>query len=92
MLGTETLANRGGGAVRHRARLHLASTVRNAMRFFRRYPTSGAACKVALSKRSMLLAKTTCLNKSGAHFRVATAVFETLSKCSMLLAETTGFG
>ena len=44
MFGTETLALRGGGAVRHGARLHLASTVSVAMRFFSRCQTSGATC------------------------------------------------
>ena len=46
---TETLAFRGGGAVRHGARLVLASAVSGAMRFFNRLQTSGAACKLALS-------------------------------------------
>ena len=81
---TETLALRGGGAVCHGARLVLASAVSLAMRFFNRSQTSGAACKLALSIRTMLLAETACFSKSGAavhlaHFRVATAVFDTPS-------------
>ena len=87
MLGTETLANRGSGAVRHGARLVLASTVRNAMRFFNSCQTSGATCKLALSICTMFLAKTACLRKSGAafhlaHFCLASAVFATPSPCS----------
>ena len=58
VFGTETLALRGGGAARHKAWLPLASAVRLAMQFFSRCQTSGAACKVALSVCTMLLAKT----------------------------------
>jgi len=36
MFGAETLAGRGGGAVRHGARLRLASAVSLAMRSFKR--------------------------------------------------------
>ena len=81
---TETLANRGGGAARHGARLHLASAVSGAMRSFSRCQTSGAACKPAMSIRAMFGAKTTSCSKSGAtfhfaHFRPATAVLDTPS-------------
>ena len=58
VLGTETFASRGSGAASHEARLLLASTVRNAMRFFWRCQTSGAPCKLALSVCTMLLAET----------------------------------
>ena len=78
---TETSSARAGGAVRHGARLLLVSTVSLAMRFFSRYQTSGAACKLACSTRAMFVAKTACCSKGGtaihlAHFRPATAVFD----------------
>ena len=84
MLATETLADRSSSAARHGARLHLASAVRDTIRFFSRCQTSGAACKLALSICTMLAAETVCFSKSGApihvaHFRVATAVFVTPS-------------
>ena len=84
MLVTETPGFRGGGAVRHGALLPLVSAVRNTMRFFRRYQTSGATCKLALSTSTMFVAKTACFSKSGAtihraHFRAATAMLDTPS-------------
>ena len=86
MFGTETLSLRGSGAVRHRARLLLVSAVSVAMRFFRRYQTSGAAFQLALPVRSMFAAETSCCSKSSAtfylaHFRPATTVLDTPSPC-----------
>ena len=87
MFDTETLADRGSGAVRHGARLLLLSAMSGAMRFFNRYQPSGAACKLALSICTMLVAESACCSKSGAafhraHFRAATAVLDTPSSCS----------
>ena len=81
---TETLAFRRSGAARHRAQLLLASAVSLAMRFFSRYQTSGATCKLALSIRTMLAAETACCSKCAAafhlaHFRVTTTVLVTPS-------------
>ena len=55
-----TLADRGSGAVRHGARLHLTSAVSGAMRFFSICQTSGAACELALSFCTMLPAEAAC--------------------------------
>ena len=84
MFGAETLANRGSGAVCHGARLVLASAVSVAMRLFNRCQTSGAACKLAFSIRTMLGAEAACCSKSAAvfylaHFRPAPAVLDTPS-------------
>ena len=84
MFGAETLANRGGGAVRHGARLLPASAMVFAIRFFSRCQTSGAACKLALSIRTMFNAETACFSNSGAsfhlaHFRFATSMYVTPS-------------
>ena len=66
----DTLALRGGGAARHGARLPIAA-VRNAMRFFHRFQTSGAACSLARSVRAMLLAEAACVCKRAAAFSLA---------------------
>ena len=85
VLGTETLASKGGGAARHGARLVLLPTVFDAMIRSITW-TAGAAFILACSIGTMLDADTTCLSKSGAaflpaHFRAATAVPPAPSFC-----------
>ena len=74
----ETLADRGGGAARHGARLLLSAAVFAAMRRSRGC-VRGASCKLAGSASAVLDTDTTCFCKSGAafllaHFLAATAV------------------
>ena len=85
MFGTETLANRGGAAARHGARLVLLTTVCDAMLRSITW-TAGAAIKLACSFSPMLDANTTCVDKVGAafrraHFRFTTTMLTAPSFC-----------
>ena len=88
VFGAETLAERGGGAASHGARLILASAVSLAMRFINRLNASSAPCKLARSNiATMRAAKAACFSKSDApsdlaHGCIATTVFDTPSPCN----------
>ena len=86
VFGAETLALRGGGAARHRARLVFLSTAVFSAMFISRMCVGAAAIKPAHSLCTMLAAETACYCKSAAafhlaHFRVATAMLNTPTSC-----------
>ena len=75
----EALADRGGGAARHGARLLVSAAVFEAMRSRCRVCVAGASCKIARSICAMLGTDATSHCTSGAafllaHFPAATAV------------------
>ena len=86
MLGAETLANRGGGAACHGARLLVSTAVNDAIRRSTTLCVGSAAIKLARSVRTMLATKTACKCKGSAifyfaHFCATTTVLATPSSC-----------
>ena len=71
MIGTETLASRGGGAARYGARWLLLATAVDSAMLVSSYCVNGATIELALSVCTMLGAKTTFHNSSIAPIHLA---------------------